>query len=115
MDTPQKTNNITTDPADPNAPLVVAFRPADAINAEIVRSALEAEGIFAVIGEQVTSAYEGPFSVGEGAWGDILVRETDAARAQQILAGYEAQNQSATGVDLAELTAQAEAASDPQV
>lgn len=102
--------------ADDETPLVSVFRPADAIQAEIVRGTLETEGIFAVVGEQVTGALSGPFSVGEGAWGEILVSEADAQRANDLLADYDASQSAASGaVDLDELTAQAEAASDPQV
>ena len=94
---------------------MVIYRPTDAINAEIVRGTLEAEGIFAVVGEQVTGAYEGAFSVGEGAWGDILVAQSDAARAESILADFDAQNAGLHATDLDELTQQAMNSSDPQV
>lgn len=105
-----------TQTTDDSQPLVVVFRPADAIQAEIVRGTLEAEGIYAIVGEQVTGAYAGPFSVGEGAWGEIMVAEVDAERANALLADYDAQSVRADrSVDLDELTAQAEAASDPQV
>lgn len=101
---------------DDEQPLVSVFRAPDAIQAEIVRGTLEAEGIFAVVGEQVTGAYAGPFSVGEGAWGEILVAEVDAARAQALLADYDtSQTALQNSVDLDELTAQAVASSDPQV
>ena len=101
---------------DDQHPLVVVARPADAIQAEIVRGTLEAEGIYAIVGEQVTGAYAGPFSVGEGAWGEIMVAEVDAERAQTLLADYDARQSTVdSSVDLDELTAQAEAASDPQV
>ena len=100
---------------DDASPLVVVFRPADAIQAEIVRGALEGEGIYAVIGEQVTGAYEGAFSVGEGAWGDILVAQSDAARAEALLADFDAQTTGNSSADLDELTQQAMNSSDPQV
>ncbi len=107
--------NQTVSALDDDTPLVVVFRPADAIQAEIVRGALEGEGIYAVIGEQVTGAYEGAFSVGEGAWGDILVAQSDAARAESILADFDAQSTGIHATDLDELTQQAMNSSDPQV
>ena len=80
--------------------------------AEVVRGALEAEGIAAVIGEQVADAYAGAFALGEGYWGEVRVRAQDVDRARALLEAFES-GQGATSD--AELSAQAEAASDPEV
>lgn len=104
------------DPADADAApaemTVAVYAAPDAITAELVRGALGAQGIAAVIGEQVADALGGPLEVGEGYWGEVRVPAHDADRAREVLLAFE-QGQGAASD--AELTAQAEAASDPQV
>lgn len=90
---------------------VAVYAAPDAVTAEVVRGALEAEGIAAVIGEQVADAYAGPFALGEGFWGEVRVPAEQADQARALLAAFE--NQSAISDD--EFIAQAESASDPQV
>ena len=110
------TDALAGDPAAgaaaPAEMTVAVYAAPDAITAELVRGALEAQGIPAVIGEQVSDALGGPLEVGEGYWGEIRVSPQDADRAREVLQALE-QGQGATSD--AELTAQAEAASDPQV
>lgn len=98
-------------PRDAGATVAVYAAP-DQITAEVVRGALEAEGIPAVIGEQVADAYAGPLALGEGFWGEVRVAAEDAERARATLTGFE---QGWGGASDAELAAQAEAASDPEV
>jgi hypothetical protein len=99
--------------AEPTAEMTEAVYAApDQITAELVRGTLESEGIPAVIGEQVADAYAGAFALGEGYWGEVRVAAADADRARAVLANYE---QDQAPVSDAELTAQAEAATDPQV
>jgi hypothetical protein len=69
---------------------VAVYSAPDRVTAEIVRGALEAEGIPAVLGEQVADAYAGPLSVGEGYFGEIRVAAADAETARAVLAAYEA-------------------------
>jgi hypothetical protein len=90
---------------------VAVYAAPDHVTAEVVRGALEAEGIAAVIGEQVTDAYAGAFALGEGFWGEVRVPEADAERARAILADFES-GQVASDEELAAL---AEQASDPAV
>ena len=91
---------------------VAVYAAPDQPTAEVVRGALEAEGIPAVIGEQVADAFAGAQATGEGYWGEVRVRAEDEARARAVLAAYE---QPGAAVPEEELAAQAEAASDPGV
>ena len=91
---------------------VAVYAAPDQATAEVVRGALEAEGIPAVIGEQVADAFGGPFAVGEGFWGEVRVPEADEERARAVLTAFE-QGQGAVSDE--ERAAQAEAASDPAV
>ena len=91
---------------------VVVYVAPDAISAEVIRGTLHAEGIEAFVGEQVTGAYSGPLSVGEGGWGEVRVHSSDAPRAAQIIAHYETTTQPLTDN---ELEAEALASSDPEV
>ncbi len=90
---------------------VAVYAAPDQVTAEVVRGALEGEGIPAVIGEQVADAMAGPLAVGDGFWGEVRVPASYEDQARGVLAAFE--QGSATSDE--ELTAQAEAASDPQV
>ena len=98
-------------PPVPEMTVAVYAAPSE-ILAEMVRGALEAEGIAAVIGEQVTDAYAGAFALAEGFWGEVRVPASDEDRARAVLEAFEQGRGAASD---AELTAQAESASDPQV
>jgi hypothetical protein len=115
MDIPEET---TSADAETNAelttePTVAIFAAGDAVTAEVVRGMLEAEGITALIGEQVTSAYGGAFAVGEGFWGEIRVPASQEEAARALLSGYDAGDSSAG--DTEELTRAAESSFDPEV
>ena len=68
---------------------VAVYSAPDPETAEIVRGALEGEGIPAMIGEQVADAYGGPLSVGEGYYCEIRVPAEYADSARAILQAYE--------------------------
>ena len=102
----------TTADAETVEMTVAVYAAPDGITAELVRGALEAEGVAAVIGEQVADAFGGPLQMGEGFWGEVRVPAHDADRAREVLQSFEEGQGAASD---AELTAQAEAASDPQV
>ncbi len=94
---------------------VAVYAAPDRMTAEVVRGALEGEGIYAVIGEQVADAYAGALAVGESFWGEVRVRADQETEARAVLADFDSGARSASGVSDAELTAQAETASDPEV
>ena len=105
-------NGDAATPADETAEMTVAVYAApDQVTAETVRGALEAEGIPAVIGEQVADAFSGAMALGEGFWGEVRVPATYEQQARDALAAFEQE----TALSEEELAAQAEAASDPQV
>lgn len=85
---------------------VVVFAAPDEMTAQIVRSALEAEGIPSAIGEQVTSALAPGLSVGEGFWGEIHVPEFFAEQARAIITGLEEGTGRVSEEELAEAAAQ---------
>jgi hypothetical protein len=97
---------------DAGEPGVVAVYAApDPMTAEIVRAALEAEGIPALIGEQVTDAAP-TLSVGEGFWGEVHVPASLAEEARLIL---QAIDEGRLGISEEELTEAAERDCDPGV
>jgi hypothetical protein len=69
---------------------VAVYAAPDQVTAEVVRGALQGEGIDAMIGEQVTDAYGGPFAVAEGFWGEVRVPAAQAEAARAALAAFEA-------------------------
>jgi hypothetical protein len=85
---------------------VAVFAAPDEMTAQIVRSALEAEGIPAAIGEQVTSALAPGLSVGEGFWGEICVPASLADQARAIIASLEEGSGRVSEEELAEAAAQ---------
>ena len=91
---------------------VAVYAAPDAVTAEIVRGALEGEGILAVIGEQVTDALAGPFAVGESFWGEVRVNAADEAAARAVVAAFESGEGGFTDEELAAQAAQSE---DPGV
>jgi hypothetical protein len=91
---------------------VAVYAAPDAVTAEIMRGMLAAEGIEAVVGEQVANAYAGALAVGEGYWGELRVLPEDADRAREALRTY---GDSDSAVSDEELDAEAQAASDPGV
>jgi hypothetical protein len=110
-------DDITGPIADPNEEptedrgVVAVYAAPDQMTAEIVRAALEAEGIPALIGEQVTDAAP-TLSIGEGFWGEVHVPATLAEEARLILQAIE---EGRLGVSDEELNAAAERESDPGV
>lgn len=92
---------------------VAVYAAPDELTAQMMRGALEANGIPAVIGEQVAGAYAPMLQLAEGFWGEVHVRPEDEARARALIAALD---QGADAATDEELTAQAEAAAgDPGV
>lgn len=71
-----------------NEGFVAVFAAKDEATANIVRSALEAEGISAVVRPMHTSWLDGMMVPAEGLWGELLVPEADQARAAAVLEEY---------------------------
>jgi len=92
---------------------VAVFAAPDEATAGIVRGMLEAEGVPAVIGEQVTDAYRGPLTIAEGYYAEVRVAAEDADIARALLDAYE-RGERGPATD-AELSAHAEASFDPRV
>ena len=111
MSTPEEELTGTALTGEAAEMTVAVYAAPDQVTAEVVRGALEGEGIPAVIGEQVADAMAGPLAVGDGFWGEVRV---PASYEPQARAALEAFEQGGVTSD-EELTAQAEAASDPQV
>jgi len=88
------------------------FAAPDSSVAEIIRGVLDAEGIPSLVGEQVMDAFPGAMATGEGYWGEIRVRSEDAGRAREVISAYD---RGEGGFTEADLLAQAEASSDPNV
>ncbi len=106
-------NEPTVAPAAADVEMTVAVYAApDQPTAEVVRGALESEGIPAVIGEQVAGSLAGQLSIAEGYYAEVRVPPAYEAQARVALAAFD---QGQNGVSDEELTAQAEAASDPRV
>ncbi len=106
-------NEPTAAPAATDVEMTVAVYAApDQPTAEVVRGALEGEGIPAVIGEQVAGWLAGQLAVGEGYYAEVRVPPAYETQARAVLADFE---QEQGGVSDEELFAQAEAASDPRV
>jgi hypothetical protein len=87
---------------------VAAFRAATEIEAEMVRLLLEAEGIPARIGEQVTMAYAPTLQVAGGYWGTVFVPSEARQRAQEILDAYAEGQGRVSEEELAEAAERAE-------
>ena len=85
---------------------VAVFAAPDEMTAQIVRSALEAEGIPAAIGEQVASALAPGLSVGEGFWGEICVPASLAEQARAVIAALEEGSGRVSEEELAEAASQ---------
>ncbi|MBP6963157.1 MAG: DUF2007 domain-containing protein [Armatimonadetes bacterium] len=58
------------------------------VSANIVKSALEDQGVPAVVRPLHTSWFDGMMVPAEGLWGQVLVPATDTERAEAILAEY---------------------------
>lgn len=58
------------------------------VSANIVKSALEDEGVPAVVRPLHTSWFDGMMVPAEGLWGQVLVPAIDAERAEAVLADY---------------------------
>jgi hypothetical protein len=67
---------------------IAVFRAATEMEAEMVRLLLEAEGIPACIGEQVTWTYAPMLQLAEGYWGGVFVPAEAQGRAREILDAY---------------------------
>ena len=111
MATPEEELSGTAPTGEMVERTVAVYAAPDQVTAEVVRGALEAEGVPAQIGEQVADAMAGPLAVGDGFWGEVRVPASHEQQARAILDAFE--QGSATSDE--ELTAQAEAASDPGV
>jgi|GEM_PF-4526451 hypothetical protein len=78
---------MSQDAGNPEAEVAVAvFAAANQMDAEIIRATLEAEGIPAAIGEQVTEFYAPILQVSEGMWGKVVVPAVFAGQARQLIA-----------------------------
>ncbi|MHB0913269.1 MAG: putative signal transducing protein [Armatimonadota bacterium] len=65
------------------------YRAANEQSANIVKGVLENEGIPAVVQVKYGSiVYDGAITMGEGPWGDVMVPESQAERATEILKEY---------------------------
>jgi hypothetical protein len=106
-------NEPTPAPAATDVEMTVAVYAApDQPTAEVVRGALESEGIPAVIGEQVAESLAGQLSIAEGYYAEVRVPPAYEAQARATLDAFD---QGQNNVSDEELNAQAEAASDPGV
>jgi len=95
---------------------VAVYSAPDPISANLLIGVLAQEGISAALGEQVTGAYVGPFSVAEGYFGEVRVPAEHAERAAPIVEAFVAQLAGGEPpFSEADLAAQAEAAYDPNV
>ena len=114
MNDPNETVGDGVSAADPGAVemTIAVYAAPDQPTADVVRGALEGEGIPAVIGEQVAGSLAGQLSVAEGYYAEVRVPPAFETQARAVLADFE---QGRGGVSDDELAAQAEAASDPQV
>ena len=64
--------------------LTTVYTLQDQVDASVIKSALEEEGIRHVIRTFIDSAYDGIFIPQRG-YGDVQVEENDAARAKEII------------------------------
>lgn len=96
---------------------IAVYSAPDMVAAELLRGTLEVEGIDAVIGEQVTGVYAGALAVGEGYAAEVRVPADSLEQAQAIVLSFTEQMQSGAiqPVSDEDLTAEAEAAYDPNV
>lgn len=67
---------------------VAIYDAADETTANIVKTALEGEGIPAIVRPLHTSWFDGMFVPAEGLWGQVLVPAEDAERAKAMLEEY---------------------------
>lgn len=67
---------------------VAIFEARNEVTANIVKSALEGEGIPAVVRPLHTSWFDGVFVPAEGLWGQVLVPAEDVERAEAVLVEY---------------------------
>ncbi len=100
------TEELETGPEDDTEEVVVVFSAPDEMTAQIVRSALEAEGIPSAIGEQVVSALAPGLRIGEGYWGEICVPASLAEQARAVIAALEEGSGRVSEEELAEAAAQ---------
>ena len=68
--------------------LVPVYSALDEQTANIVKFALENAGIEAAVRPHQTLWLDGALVPAEGSWGEVVVREEDAARATEILQEY---------------------------
>ena len=114
MNMPEEATSDTSPVTEPEMEQTVAVYAArDAVTAEVVRGMLAAEGITAIIGEQVTDALGGAFAVGEGFWGEVRVPGSEEEVARSLLQSYE--NGQGDNAAAEELNRAAESSFDPQV
>ena len=68
---------------------VSVYRAGDEIEADLVKALLDDNGIEAFVDNVNASlAFDGAIALGEGFWGDVLVREEQAAQAKEIMDEY---------------------------
>ena len=69
--------------------LVPIYRAPSESVAQIVRALLVSEGIPVVFNSKQVPMYDGVMVMAEGYWGDLLVPESQAERAREIVRAYE--------------------------
>jgi len=94
---------------------VAVYAAPDDMTAGIVRGMLEAEGLSAVLGEQVADAYGQALAVGEGYYAEIRVPADQADQERALIAAYENQRPETAAAIEEALEIEATSSSDPLV
>jgi hypothetical protein len=68
--------------------LVSVYKAYDEITAHLVKGALEAEGIPAVVQSRQVPWMDGVMTMGEGYWGDVMAPEAEKDRSLQVIEAY---------------------------
>jgi hypothetical protein len=76
--------------------MLVIYTLQDQVDASVVKTALEEAGIKHVIRNFIDSAYDGIFIPQRG-YGDVLVEESDAERAKEIIAAVTSKTEEQEG------------------
>lgn len=92
---------------------IAVYAAQNAIDAEIIRSLLESEGIFAVVeGQELASSLANILQTATGFWGEVRVRPEDR---EQAMALIEAMQEGRLRVTEEDLDAAATRSYDPEV